>query len=140
MDGDNTAAAQAAAFLDRDAIMAAEDRRYDAVPVPEWGGTVRIASMGSAGRLAYEDWVRVNCELEPDPDSEGRSRVKRMPPERDAALAAIGMVDADGRRLFMMADVVALAEKHPDAIQRVANAVARLNKLSETDVKALEKN
>ncbi|MEU5950323.1 hypothetical protein ABZ793_32935, partial [Micromonospora sp. NPDC047465] len=42
------------ALLNRDAILAAEDRTYEEVNCPEWGGSVRLRSITGAQRDAYE--------------------------------------------------------------------------------------
>jgi hypothetical protein len=42
------------AILTRDAILAAEDREYTTVDVPEWGGSVRLRSITVRERDRYE--------------------------------------------------------------------------------------
>lgn len=42
------------ALLGRKQITAADDRRWEDVPVPEWGGEVRILGLSGTARNAYE--------------------------------------------------------------------------------------
>ena len=43
-----------AGYLSKEAIFEAEDREFADVPVPEWGGVVRIRSITGTQRDAYE--------------------------------------------------------------------------------------
>lgn len=106
-------------LLGRDAILAADDRAYEDVPVPEWGGTVRVATVSAA---AIE---RIRGKLGKD---DGTLR---------ASFLSAALVDENGAPLFTADDVEALAGKNNAVIAKLHDIANRLNNL---DVEAAEKN
>jgi hypothetical protein len=113
-------------LLTKEAILAAEDRKSVDVPVPEWGGTVRVATIPA---LEQDRWVAVgnkNGEMAND-----TFRIQYV---------ALCCVDENGSRLFSTEDVAALGEKSSKAIQRVFEAASTLNGLSEAAISETEKN
>lgn len=118
------------ALLTREQILAAQDIRYDTVPVPEWGGEARLRSMTGADRDEYEQWLI----SQRGPDEKTNIRNLR------ARLVSLSIVDDAGQRLFSDADIEALGERSAAALDRVTEAASRLNSLSQRDVEALAKN
>lgn len=116
------------ALLGRDAILGADDRSFVDVPVPEWGGTVRVGAMSGTDRDAWELLVFGSGD-----------RNKAVENVR-ASLLAFTIVDADGKRVFSAEDVKALGAKSSAALDRVFTAAKRLNRLSDDDVEDLAKN
>lgn len=106
-------------LLSRAAILEADDRAYEDVPVPEWGGTVRVATVSAA---AIE---RIRGKLGVD---DGTLR---------ASFLSAALVGDDGVPLFTADDIEALAGKNNAVIARLHDIANRLNKL---DVEAAEKN
>jgi hypothetical protein len=113
-------------ILSRDAILAAEDTRYDYVAVPEWAPAgmdpslvfVRVRSLTGAERDAYdaETWQANNAGGQTAALANFRAR-----------RVAKAIVDEQGARLFDDADIVALGAKNGAVIDRVDDAVIRLS-------------
>lgn len=118
-------------LLTRDLILAALDLPTKDVPVPEWGGTVRVRAMTGAERDSFES------SLVPE---EGEDKGKRFANMR-ARFCAMIMVGEDGRTpLFKEADVVALGNTSAQALNRVFEAGRKLSGFTNKDVKELEGN
>lgn len=113
-------------LLGRDEILAAVDLQQEDVPVPEWGGTVRIRGLSGSERDQYEAWII---------SGKGKNRDVNLRQSR-AKLVMMCAVDADGRRLFDEADIIRLGAKSALAMQRVFDKAAALSGLDED---ALEK-
>lgn len=110
-------------LLSRDAILGAQDIQTKDVPVPEWGGSVRIRSMTVAERNEF-----VRRATEEDRHSVG------------VWLVSLLSVDGDGKPLFKAEDVSALEKKGFRGVDTVASAVLDLNKMSEKKIDEAEKN
>ncbi len=41
-------------YLTKDSILKSEDRKYQDIEIPEWGGTVRVQSLTGAERLTFD--------------------------------------------------------------------------------------
>jgi len=115
------------ALLSRDAILAADDREYEVVPCPEWGGEVRLRSLTGAERDAYEQSLV---------QTRGKSREMNLRNAR-AKLVALCAVDENGNRLFSDADVNALGKKNAKPLDRLFDVARRLSGLTEDDVDRL---
>lgn len=113
-------------MLTREQILAADDRHYEVVEVPEWGGSVRVATMTGAQRDAFE--ASLLSGGAPDLTN---ARAK---------LVAYCCVDDSGNPLFTAADVEALGRKSAAALNRVAEVARRLNLLGEEGVEAAKGN
>lgn len=121
-----TGKAKAVKLLGRDEILAAVDLQQEDVPVPEWGGTVRIRGLSGSERDQYEAWII---------SGKGKNRDVNLRQSR-AKLVMMCAVDADGKRLFDEADIIRLGAKSALAMQRVFDKAAALSGLDED---ALEK-
>lgn len=111
-------------MLSRDQILQANDITHVDVDVPEWGGVVRVRMLTGIEREAFENYFTA-----PGKKVDLRAR-----------LCSTCLVDENGARLFADADIPALAAKSGAALDRVYEAIKRLNKLSKEDVEDLEKN
>ena len=113
-------------FLNADQILQADDRRYEEVPVPEWGGKVRIRSLTGQ---EFEDWQ----------DGLKRDKKGKITTESiRASLAAEVMVNDQGERLFAGTRMVLqLGNKSSAALQRIFTAAQRMNGLNDEDVEEL---
>lgn len=103
-------------ILDRNAILGAQDLTHEDVPVPEWGGTVRVRMMTGSERDAL-----ASAFVGPDgkPDMSGY---------RHRLLAAT-MIDEAGARLFSPDDLAAIGAKSAAALDRVFAAADRINQI-----------
>jgi len=113
-------------MLTREQILGASDRSSEDVEVPEWGGTVRVSAMSGAQRDAFEASLLHN----------GKPDVRNA----HAKLAAVCIVDEDGKPLFSQADVEALGQKSAAALSRVVTAARRLNRLGESEIEDVKGN
>jgi hypothetical protein len=117
-------------LLTKDQIWAANDLKTIEVPVPEWGGSVRIKTLTGAERDQYEadSYKRVK----------GRQEANLA--NLRARLVAMVVVDENDQPMFTRADVMKLGQKSASALERVFNAAADLNGMSDADVEELSGN
>jgi hypothetical protein len=115
-------------LLSREQIIGADDRKTKDVPVPEWGGTVRVRGLSGRERDSYEaSIVQVS--------SSGSRRVSLE--NLRARLVSFACVDEEGNRLFSDDDVLALGDKSAAALERVFDEARKLSGLTEGDVEEL---
>lgn len=117
-------------YLSKAQILASVDRRFDEVPVPEWGGKVRIAEMSALERSRFEVEAYAGV-AEGKPVDMARYRIH---------LAVHSIVDENGAAVFTAEDVEALGAKSYAALDRVSQAAAKLNGLMKEGAKAAEGN
>ncbi|MGW4986313.1 hypothetical protein ACWEQ3_01500 [Streptomyces mirabilis] len=115
-------------LLNRDAILAAEDKNYEDVPVPEWGGSVRVAGMTGADRNSYQASMVV---LGPNGSVQRLNMADQL-----AKLLSRSLVDEDGNRLFSDKDIKALSAKSGAVLDRLGDVAMRLSGLRKEDVQA----
>lgn len=125
-------------LLSREAILAANDRPFEDVEVPEWGGIVRVQGMTAGERSKWEASYQKRHK-----DRSGKTTIEV---DWDAQLSfrerlvAMSLVDEAGGRLFSDSDIKALAAKSAAAMERIVNVANRLNGVSQDDMKELEGN
>ncbi|GFH38918.1 hypothetical protein [Streptomyces pacificus] len=110
-------------LLSKDAILAADDRQWEDVPVPEWGGTVRVLGLSGTERNAYQSSLIVI-------GSNGKPQRVNLE-DQLAKLASRTLVGEDFERLFTDKEVKALGKKNGRVLERVAKVAQRLSGLSE---------
>jgi hypothetical protein len=125
-------------LLTRDAIMEARDIPEEIVPVPEWGGSVRVVGMTAKERGEYESAFMMEVKgRRGEPElKRNRAAIKQVR-ER---LVVHTVVDENGNRLFTDEDVAALSKKSAAAMERIVTVAQRLSGLTESDIEELEKN
>jgi hypothetical protein len=116
------------ALLSKDQINAAEDRKWEDVPVPEWGGEVRILGMSGTERNAYQSsLVVIGTNGSPQ-------RVNLA--DQLAKLLAKCLVGEDFERLYTDKEVRDLGKKNGAVLERLATIAQRLSGLRKEDVEA----
>lgn len=115
-------------LLGRDEILRAEDFRTEDVPVPEWGGIVRVKSLTGDERDGFEAQIRESRK-----DGSFRSNFAKM----RVKLLALTIIDEKGRRIFSLEDVEKLGKKSAAAIERVWDVASKLSGLSKEDAEEL---
>lgn len=115
--------------LTRDEILGANDFRIEEVNVPEWGGIVKVKSLSAAERDEFE--ISIGA-LEDEKKRDFRNL--------RAKLVALSVVGEDGKRLFMLEDVIKLGDKNARALDRVFAVAQRLSGLTKKDIDELTKN
>jgi hypothetical protein len=104
------------ALLTKAQVLAAEDRRYESVSVPEWGGELRVGVMTAVQRDRY-----FTAAL--------KSREEGSDESIQALAVALCAVDETGAPIFTIEDAIGLGAKSGVALDRVFRVAARLNGL-----------
>lgn len=105
------------ALLSAAEIEAVDDRKYEDVPVPEWGGTVRVIGLTGTDRDAYEaSFV----------DAKGKPAAQRLRNIR-AKLLVKCLVGEDGKRLFTDDKAQVLGAKNGAVVDRLFDVARRLS-------------
>lgn len=115
------------ALLTREAILAASDLRTEDVPMPEWGGDVRLRVLTGTERDAFGKSLI---------GADGKADMSGY----EAKLLALCIVDEAGNRVFSSIDVTALAGKSAPALRRAYEVAERLNAMGSAAVDTAEKN
>ena len=110
-------------FLNRDQVLAADDLPFTDVPVPEWGGTVRVRTLRGSDRARLME-IAAGAD-----DKSSADWIER--------LVAACTCDETGEPLFEAADVQALRQKNAKALQRIFLAADDLNMISDAAVDKL---
>lgn len=117
-------------YLNRDQILAAQDLPVEEVEVPEWGGKVRLRTLGALDRVAFEEAAK------------GIRQTEGI--RADALVMGLFIcrcaVDEAGARIFQDADAEALAAKSGPVVMRLFGRAGALNGLTARDVEELAKN
>lgn len=120
------------ALLNKDQITAADDRAWEDVPVPEWGGEVRLTGLSGTERNAYQASLVV---LGPN------GAVQRVNlADQTARLLAKSLVDENFERLYTDKEVKDLGAKSGAVLQRLFEVAQRLSGLRKEDVESAEGN
>lgn len=117
-------------MLTRDDILGILDLKSESVAVPEWGGDVSVRELTGSERDAYEQSLFRQREDDPD----------KLAANVRAKLCALSVIGADGKRLFVEADVESLGNKSAAALDRIYDVAHRLSRMGGEDVDELEKN
>lgn len=115
-------------MLTREQILAAQDIVAEVIPVPEWGGDVRVRMMSGKQRDAY------------DRQQYDQYKIGEAGLNMRARLVAACVVDEAGAALFTAEDVEQLGDKSIAALERVLRVARRLNKLEDSDIEEGAKN
>lgn len=114
-------------LLKKEDILSRDDSKHLDVEVPEWGGTVRIATMSGFARDRFESSVM------------GRNGSVNHVNIR-AKLVAACLVDEKGDLLFDEKDVVKLGNKSAKALDIIFAHAQKLNGIGDEEIETLAKN
>lgn len=117
-------------LLTRDDILSVDDKVWEDIEVPEWGGSVRVRGMSGTQRDDYEASII---------QQNGNDRKVNLSNAR-AKLVARCLIDESGALLFSSDDVRALGRKSARALERVFDKARELSGMSEQDVENLAEN
>lgn len=120
------------ALLGKEDILRAKDTVTEDVPVPEWGGVVRVKGMTGRERDRWESSIVTV-------DKSGKAATPNMDNNR-AKLVAATVVDEAGNLIFTAEDVGLLGNKSGAALERVVNVAMRLSGISSGDLEELAGN
>lgn len=120
------------ALLSKAQIDAADDRTWDDVDVPEWGGSVRLLGLSGTERNAYQASMVV---LGPN------GAVQRVNlADQTAKLLAKTIVDENFERLYTDKGVKELGAKNGVVLDRLFRVAQRLSGLRKEDVEVAAGN
>lgn len=116
-------------FLSKEQILHADDREYEEVDVPEWGGKVMVRSMTGKERDKFEASTVVMKNGQQTPNLENLR----------ARLISMCVVTEDRSALLFdsAADVQVLGNRNTRALQRIFNACQRLNGITDDDIEEM---
>lgn len=112
-------------ILSKADILKADDMQREPVEVPEWGGTVYVRRLTADERDIFEFNM-----IKTQTTGKGLR----------ASYVGLALVDETGQRLFEDEEIPILGTKFAGAVDRIFEVVARINKITEQDIKDLEKN
>lgn len=121
------------ALLTRAQINESTDRKWEDVPVPEWGGEVRLMELSSADRGYIEAGSVVANGQSPT------MRVDSLKTYREK-LVAMAMVDEAFKRVYSNKEMAELGLKSGAIIERLAAKVQELSGMGRFAVKEAEGN
>tara|TARA_Y100000310_G_scaffold112096_1_gene110524 strand:- start:553 stop:900 length:348 start_codon:yes stop_codon:yes gene_type:complete len=104
--------------LDKDAIMACDDKQVISVEVPEWAGTVHLRTMTAADRDAFETAVAGGAN--------GRSLENIR-----ARLLVKVLCNPEGERIFADDEAADLGTRNGIILDRLFDAARTLNRIGE---------
>ena len=122
-------------LLNFDDIVASQDKEYEDVDVPEWGGTVRIATMSG------EDRDRWELSMMQADDSSERGFKLNFDAYSRVRLVAMCLVDDNFNRIFVTKEQIEkLSQKSGKVMDLLYDVAQRVNGITESDIDDLEKN
>ena len=122
-------------LLNFDDIVASQDKEYEDVDVPEWGGTVRIATMSG------EDRDRWELSMMQADDSSERGFKLNFDAYSRVRLVAMCLVDDNFNRIFVTKEQIEkLSQKSGKVMDFLYDVAQRVNGITESDIDDLEKN
>jgi hypothetical protein len=122
-------------LLNFDSIVDSQDKTFEDVNVPEWGGSVRIATMSGADRDKWELSM-----MEGDPTSERGFKINFSSYSR-VRLVALCLVDENFNRIFeTQPQIDELAKKSGKVMDRLFEIAQKVNGITEDDIEELAGN
>ena len=122
-------------LLNFDDIVASQDKEYQDVDVPEWGGTVRIATMSG------EDRDRWELSMMQADDTSERGFKLNFDAYSRVRLVAMCLVDDNFNRIFVTKEQIErLSQKSGKVMDLLYDVAQRVNGITESDIDDLEKN
>lgn len=116
-------------LLSKEQILNADDRRFEDVAVPEWGGSVRIAEMSGLARNNFEMSLIKEISKDGTPVQD-LSNISNK-------LLAVCIVDENFKPLFTVDE---LSDKNNRVLNRLYSIAERLNAVTQTSVEDAAKN
>lgn len=121
----------------RQHILLADD--LPRAPVRAWGTDFFVRTMTAAERDEFESDLFVS-RLKDESDEDYAERRKAATRNLRSKLVVKVAIDADGKRIFADEDAQLLGAKSNKELQKVFDAISKLNVIGEEEIKELEKN
>ena len=117
-------------FLGKEDILSVKDLKTEFVNVPEWGGDVRVSELTGKGLNKFQEKVFFG---------KGKDHGANYA-NMTAWLVVLTVVDEQGNRIFLDADVDMVGGKGAKALGRIFEVAQKLNAIGKDEVDALTKN
>jgi hypothetical protein len=123
-------------YLNRDAILKADDLKREEVEVPEWGGKVLVRELTGLERQEFDgNLYSISQKIKPSKRKGGKAEPSDIDIDFHShqvrvRLCAMTIIDSHGNRMFDDEDVSTLGRKSAKALQRVYDVAARLSGIS----------
>lgn len=135
------------AYLDRAAILAAQDLGFADVDVPEWGGTVRVYALSVTQReelsllmVDMSESIKASAMRgKDDGDFEVKLDLAKLARSK-AQVVVWSAADGDGNRLFAQKDLEAVGLKAPAVVERLYDKAMELSGTHELMAGEIAKN
>jgi len=119
-------------FLNRAAILNADDFKTEVVNIPEWGGDVMVKAMTGTERDAFEASI-----VEQNAKGGTKMKIENI----RAKLVAKTVIDPESKQnIFTAGDIEAIGKKSAAALDRIYTVASKLSKVTDEDVEELAKN
>lgn len=113
-------------FDSQSAISAIDDRQVRVINVEKWGGEVRIKELSAGGRIDLAKYQKAHPDMSPG--------------ELLALLAAVGIVDEQGKVIYGLEKLDELLDRNMEALEVIGMEMIDLCKLGLQAVEEEEKN
>lgn len=113
-------------MLTKEQILNANDSKIEAIDIPEWGGQVFIRTISGTERDNFEQSIIKGKETD-------LTNLR-------AKFCVLVICDENGNRIFNDNHVSVLGKKSAAALDRIFDAGRKMNGMTDSDVKELEKN
>jgi len=113
-------------MLTKQQILESVDTKTAVVDVPEWGGSVTIATMTGFARDRFEASVM---------GKNGGVNTSNL----RAKLVAACVVDEKGKLMFTEEDIIKLGNKSSTALDKIFEAAQKLNRIGDKEIDELAK-
>lgn len=117
-----------------DQVFDAEDVKYDDVPVPEWGGKIRLRSLSGKERDKFEDSC-VKKKMK-----KGREETHSVTKEVKSKLVVMSAIHKNGKQFFVQGQEARLNEKNAAVLDRLWEACCKLSGFSDEQLEELMGN
>lgn len=121
-------------LINAEEILAAQDLKYDAISVPEWGGDVRVRGATAEEYDEYDE----SCYTRRSEN--GKMVVQENFANARARLVVKCVVDEDGDPIFKPEHATALGKKNDAVIQRLYKRIQQLSGRTKEAQEKLEGN
>lgn len=119
------------ALLTKNDVWQADDSQIEDVPVPEWGGEIRLRGLSGHDRDRFEALSLVK----------GKGGTKEVNHKNlRARLIAACAINEDGSLMFEPSDILHLGQKSAKPLEKLFSAASRLSGMSSKDVDELTEN
>jgi hypothetical protein len=112
-------------LLTREQILASSDVEIQTVNVPEWGGEVGVKTLTGSEKDSWEAGRQ---------RKDGSFNLENV----RASLVAACVCDAEGQKIFTLADIVDIGKRSAKSLDRVFAIAKKMNAVTDEDLEEIE--